>query len=462
MYRKLLFDCLRHSCCPNAFVAEETLPRKECLVASCDPSITLPEDSAAITVDFSTLHISDGWQGFAHCTCAAPKCRRIITRFEYLLFPIQKGYFDSKTLPPDAVTAYAQLRDLEMPPPRDIEKLFTDGGSDSIVIRQLAPPGVEVRACPYGMAMYSTAPFRIGETIYMGRNYEIPNKFATWTLSIYPTGSVRRNAATDCLELDLRVTPQQCMQDTATHTVEFTPTRRWLFIFDGHMNHACDPTVYSNPLRPEVPGQEEGGILVYDTKALKDLRGGEEITCDYNVFEYDCKEKGIPKCFCGAPACIGAVRGFRFLTKPQRVARLPFVDDAVLEEMNEDEAGDTQWVPMTKALADNPNVAATQEPPGPGMCTTKIRMTARVNIEEGQTIFSAPRFELREGTNYVIPSFANGRFLTEIPPMPQFSYFFVKALDKETVNAAVSGTEKDLFELRALTNILAGSDIRYR
>jgi hypothetical protein len=40
---------------------------------------------------------------------------------------------------------------------------------------------------------------------------------------------------------------------------------------------------------------------------------GEEITCDYDLFEWDARDKGISKCECGAPNCRGAALGFKFL-----------------------------------------------------------------------------------------------------------------------------------------------------
>jgi hypothetical protein len=56
--------------------------------------------------------------------------------------------------------------------------------------------------------------------------------------------------------------------------------------------------------------------------AVRDVIAGEEITCDYTLFEYDCTDKAIFECACGAGAqCLRDVRGFKFLTRAQQVLR---------------------------------------------------------------------------------------------------------------------------------------------
>ena len=70
------------------------------------------------------------------------------------------------------------------------------------------------------------------------------------------------------------------------------------------LNHACAPNAAIH-----------GRTLV----AACAIAAGEEVTFDYNTTEY---EMAAPfRCHCGAPACLGSIRGFRYLTMEQRQLR---------------------------------------------------------------------------------------------------------------------------------------------
>lgn len=92
------------------------------------------------------------------------------------------------------------------------------------------------------------------------------------------------------------------------------------------MNHSCDPTSYS------LQKEEQKKDNTYNTIALKDLYPGDEITCDYNLFEYDCRTKKIDVCLCGSINCLGKVHGFKFLTLEQQKSYFYVVEEFVLEE----------------------------------------------------------------------------------------------------------------------------------
>ncbi|MBL8981616.1 MAG: SET domain-containing protein-lysine N-methyltransferase, partial [Gemmatimonadetes bacterium] len=68
-----------------------------------------------------------------------------------------------------------------------------------------------------------------------------------------------------------------------------------------YMNHACAPTTR---------------IVEREVFAVRDIAALEAVTFDYNTTEYDLAEPF--RCHCGAPQCVGVVRGARHLTTVQR------------------------------------------------------------------------------------------------------------------------------------------------
>lgn len=74
------------------------------------------------------------------------------------------------------------------------------------------------------------------------------------------------------------------------------------------LNHACAPNAMLC-----------GRTLV----ARRAIAKGDEVTFDYTTTEY---EMACPfLCGCGAPDCLGVVRGFRWLSPAQRQARAPWL-----------------------------------------------------------------------------------------------------------------------------------------
>ncbi len=72
-----------------------------------------------------------------------------------------------------------------------------------------------------------------------------------------------------------------------------------------NINHACEPNVRLNGLEFE---------------ALRDIAKNEELFLDYNCSEYELQGGTFP-CACGAPECVGEVRGWAHLDEVQRKAR---------------------------------------------------------------------------------------------------------------------------------------------
>lgn len=180
------------------------------------------------------------------------------------------------------------------------------------VLHQSIPEGLKLKNVPYGYGLFATKYFPKGSTVYTGRQYVIPNKYAKFKLIIDNSDGA------------------EYLLDTETHSVEVSESKRWLYLFDSFMNHSCDPSTISR----SHPDTLTSGT--YDTVALRDIHPGDEITCDYNLFEYDCHGKEIERCLCGAKNCIGRVAGFKFLSTPDQLARMQLVDIAVLEAMSAD------------------------------------------------------------------------------------------------------------------------------
>lgn len=84
--------------------------------------------------------------------------------------------------------------------------------------------------------------------------------------------------------------------ENVVHTVRRENDMREFYYFESFMNHSCDPntiTFYTSTHH-------------YETRALKPIAPGDELTCDYGVFDTDADGEGY-KCLCGSANCRGWV-----------------------------------------------------------------------------------------------------------------------------------------------------------
>lgn len=79
------------------------------------------------------------------------------------------------------------------------------------------------------------------------------------------------------------------------------------------MNHSCEPTA-------AVRGRE--------VFSLRPLQAWQEITFHYNTTEYELAEPF--DCRCGSSRCEGRIRGFRFLSRPDRERLRPWLSAHLL------------------------------------------------------------------------------------------------------------------------------------
>jgi hypothetical protein len=78
---------------------------------------------------------------------------------------------------------------------------------------------------------------------------------------------------------------------------------------NAFVNHSCAPSAYVDWSGPRL-------------RARRDLAPGEEITCDYHTTDWELVEPFT--CHCGAPACRGQIRGFRYLSAADQRALEPW------------------------------------------------------------------------------------------------------------------------------------------
>ena len=65
--------------------------------------------------------------------------------------------------------------------------------------------------------------------------------------------------------------------------------------------------------------------------AVRDIAPGEQITCDYDLFELDSRDKGIERCQCGTDNCRGRSVGFMHLPWSVQLNMLPMLYEDTLQ-----------------------------------------------------------------------------------------------------------------------------------
>ncbi len=109
-----------------------------------------------------------------------------------------------------------------------------------------------------------------------------------------------------------------------------SPTRRSLQIGEGKhvlgreetvgfLNHSCEPNAFLD-------------FSCLCVRALKDIRAGEEVRVNYAATEYEMHDSF--RCDCGSPACLGMIRGFKFLTRDQQLKLSPYLAPYLLGRLD--------------------------------------------------------------------------------------------------------------------------------
>jgi len=84
-------------------------------------------------------------------------------------------------------------------------------------------------------------------------------------------------------------------------------------VIDGHgiaafINHSCDPNCETDEIKGKI------WIL-----AVRDIRPGEELTYDYNLFDGEANDPAL--CYCKAKHCRGSLYSDKELRKRRRIAK---------------------------------------------------------------------------------------------------------------------------------------------
>lgn len=96
--------------------------------------------------------------------------------------------------------------------------------------------------------------------------------------------------------------------------------------FDNNLNHSCDPNCY-------VKFKERGVFLV----AKRNIGKDEELTFDYDTTEYDMINSECSfMCLCGERNCRGEIKGFRYLSREEKIKLQPFLSFFLQSKLTSD------------------------------------------------------------------------------------------------------------------------------
>lgn len=171
------------------------------------------------------------------------------------------------------------------------------------------PQGLQIRKCSHGYGLFATKSFKAGEKLYKG-SYEIVE---------------------DTEEEYLLETDQgEFTLSAKTHAVWIGQGARALYAFDSFMNHSCDSNSCSKRSGFFLEEKEYWQI------ATKDIFPGDEVTCDYALFDYECDGHPISQCQCGSEKCRGLILGFKHLPLDEQIKWLGHEDNRLLQPFLED------------------------------------------------------------------------------------------------------------------------------
>ena len=179
----------------------------------------------------------------------------------------------------------------------------------------ILPKFIKIVKNDYGYTLESAKFVKNGSIIYTGNFYNIPNNNKLYKLII-------KLSDDDTLTFE---------NIGNKNTVKENETTRNLYTFDGFMNHSCNHNTISSETRAtSIPNCFE-----YDQIAVKDIQVGDEITCNYLHFDYECDGHTFD-CLCGSSNCYRIISGFKNCTLKQQLELLPHIDKNMLEQFKAD------------------------------------------------------------------------------------------------------------------------------
>lgn len=170
------------------------------------------------------------------------------------------------------------------------------------------PSSITISEGKYGKCLISNKQFKKNDIIYKGSMLVVPEQKILNEYNLIITNDTE-NKYTN-LKLD-----------KFTHFVKIDDARQ-IYGFDSYMNHSCNPTVICNNLSDSE----------YDVIAFRDIEIGDEITCDYALFDYECNGHEIEKCECSHLNCRGNMKGFKNLNLEHQLLLLNYVDQDIFDK----------------------------------------------------------------------------------------------------------------------------------
>jgi hypothetical protein len=175
------------------------------------------------------------------------------------------------------------------------------------------PLSITIKKNSYGYGLFSNTIIKKDDIIYSGVCFDCPNDDTMYNLTI--------QQGTDILKFN---------EINKTHSVKITDTERQLYTFDGFINHCCEPnTISTETLKCNNNNTNGIDSFEYNMIATKNINIGEELTCNYLLFDYECDGHSFD-CCCEKDSCFKFINGFKNCTFTQQLNLLPNLDRDVL------------------------------------------------------------------------------------------------------------------------------------
>jgi hypothetical protein len=173
------------------------------------------------------------------------------------------------------------------------------------------PNGIVVANNQFGKCLIATKFFEKDSLVYIGEYHLIDATITDYSI----------------------VVGDEVYQTSQVNSVLTANGLRQVYGFDGFMNHSCDPNIYCPHYPRNIDDLKlaEVGKKFYYSYALKEIKEGDEISCDYATFDYTCDGHEITECLCGSNQCRGSMTGFKNLTMAQKIEILSIADDEVID-----------------------------------------------------------------------------------------------------------------------------------
>jgi hypothetical protein len=175
-------------------------------------------------------------------------------------------------------------------------------------VKVTLPDSINIFKNQYGVALKSRKFIKKGTILYTGVYYEIPDDNTIYTIYIKTSDE------------EILILSEDKLNSVKENNV------RSLYGFDGFMNHSCDPNTFSSQTRKT----NKYNIFEYDQIAIKDIEIGDEINCNYLLFDYECDGHCF-LCECGSKKCFKFISGFKNCPLEEQISLMPYVENNMLK-----------------------------------------------------------------------------------------------------------------------------------